>query len=776
MAVWVRVRSELRTRWRAVLALAVLVGITGGVVMAASAGARRTHTAYTRFVTAQNAWDVTIANDPSAGGDLKQLDAIARLPEVSQSVRGILDYADLGVGVPFFAPADGRIGTSINRFKLLEGRRFDPARLDEAVISFVAADRYGVHVGDLLRLNTNEEHTARVVGIEASPGEFPPQTVGLSPAVHLTPAAYRVMAAERDKDGNPPAESLVLRFKPGTDVDAVRRKIEGISPDAFGLVQRDLTSSTQRSFRLQSLALWILAGLTALVGLLVLSQVVARQVFIDARDDPTLGALGMTRTERVTAGILRAVLTGAAGALIAIGLAVLLSPLTPVGLARTAEPAPGLRVDGLVIGLGLLATLFVVPLLALVPIWRVQRARADVRRPSALASALSRAGFPVTTVTGARLALEPGRGRSAVPVKTTLATAVVAIVSVTAAFTFGASLDHLITTPRLFGESWDASYTSFGEASLLPDGATVLEQDRAVGAYSIGTFGEVNIDGRSAGVIALDLPRGSIVPPILAGRAPDRVGEIALGTRTLEHLHKRIGDRVQLAIAGEPGVSMRVVGRSVTPLFYGEARLGEGALMTFDSARRLDPRGEVVIPSDAVVRWAPGATAADKQRVFERLSTVAGRSLVTLPRETPTDIVNFGRVQNLPFVLGAVLALLGAATLAHTLVTAIGRRRRDLAVLKTMGFVRRQVTSTVGWQATTMVTIALLVGIPVGVAAGRWAWVLLAHQLGVVSEPVTPVPPVLLIIPATLLLANLIALVPGSLAARIRPALALRAE
>jgi ABC-type lipoprotein release transport system permease subunit len=126
--------------------------------------------------------------------------------------------------------------------------------------------------------------------------------------------------------------------------------------------------------------------------------------------------------------------------------------------------------------------------------------------------------------------------------------------------------------------------------------------------------------------------------------------------------------------------------------------------------------------------------------------------------------------------LGAVLALLGAATLTHTLVTAIGRRRRDLAVLKTIGFVRRQVTSTVAWQATTMVAIALLVGMPIGVALGRWAWTLLAGQLGVVSEPVTPLPPVLLVIPATLLVANLVSVVPGWLAGRIPPAVALRAE
>ena len=776
MAVWLRVGSELRARWRAALSLALLVGLTGGVVMAACAGARRTHTAYTRFVDAQNAWDVAISNDQSFGVTPEQVDAIARLPEVRTTVRGILDYADVGVGVPFFATDDPRVGTTINRFKLLEGRRPDPRRADEVLMSFAAADRYGVEVGDEITL-TFEGTQARVVGIEASPGEFPPQTVGLAPAIHPTPAAYEVFSRELDEEGNPPKESLLLQLEPGVNVDAFRRKVARISPEGFALSQRDLTTSTQRSFRLQSMALWLLGGLTLFVGLLTLSQAVARQVLIDARDDLTLGAVGMTRGQRLAIGLARAGLIGVAGAVVALFLAIVLSPLTPVGLARTAEPDPGLRLDGLVLGLGFLATLLVAPLLALVPAWRAQtRVANNIGRGSSLAGALSRSGFPITTVTGARLALEPGRGRTAVPVKTTLATAVVAIAAVAAAFTFGASLDRLVSTPRLFGQTWDTTFTTFGEADLLPDGNAVLERDPAVADFSIGAFGDITIDGRSVGVVALDLSHRSVVPPVVGGRVPERVREIALGKRTLEKLDKQIGDRVQVAFQDSPEVTMRIVGRSVTPIFFGEARLGEGALASYDSTPLFVTDPDEATASEAVVRWAPDATAADKQRVEAALAEVAGRTLVELPLETPTDIVNFGRVQNMPLVLGAVLALLGTATLAHTLVTAIGRRRRDLAVLKTMGFVRRQVTRTVAWQATTMVAIALLIGVPVGVAAGRWLWTLLANQLGVVSEPVTPLPSVLLIIPVTILLANLIAAVPASLAARIRPAVALRAE
>ena len=57
------------------------------------------------------------------------------------------------------------------------------------------------------------------------------------------------------------------------------------------------------------------------------------------------------------------------------------------------------------------------------------------------------------------MALEPGRGRTAVPVRTTIVTAALAIATVTAALVFAASLDHLVTTPRLYGWNWDVRMT-----------------------------------------------------------------------------------------------------------------------------------------------------------------------------------------------------------------------------------------------------------------------------------------------------------------------------
>jgi predicted lysophospholipase L1 biosynthesis ABC-type transport system permease subunit len=96
--------------------------------------------------------------------------------------------------------------------------------------------------------------------------------------------------------------------------------------------------------------------------------------------------------------------------------------------------------------------------------------------------------------------------------------------------------------------------------------------------------------------------------------------------------------------------------------------------------------------------------------------------------------------------------------------------------LKTLGFTRRQLRQAVAWQATTIATIALLIGLPVGIAGGRWAWHYLATQLGVLPEPAIPLTTIIITIPAALVLANLIATAPGQAAARTQPATILRTE
>jgi hypothetical protein len=71
-----------------------------------------------------------------------------------------------------------------------------------------------------------------------------------------------------------------------------------------------------------------------------------------------------------------------------------------------------------------------------------------------------------------------------------------------------------------------------------------------------------------------------------------------------------------------------------------------------------------------------------------------------------------------------------------------------------------------------------VIGLPIGVATGRWTWSAFANQFGILPDSAVSVATVVLLaIPATVPAGhNLIAAVPGGIAARMQPAQVLRAE
>jgi len=141
---------------------------------------------------------------------------------------------------------------------------------------------------------------------------------------------------------------------------------------------------------------------------------------------------------------------------------------------------------------------------------------------------------------------------------------------------------------------------------------------------------------------------------------------------------------------------------------------------------------------------------------------------------TPTSLVNFGEAVDFPLIFGAMLALFGAATLAHLLAVSVSRRRREVGLLKVLGFVNRQVASAVGWQATTLALIGVVVGVPLGVVAGRTIWNAFADNLGVVPVTVVPIWLLCVLVAGVVIVANVIAVVPALAATRSKPGELLR--
>jgi ABC-type antimicrobial peptide transport system permease subunit len=168
------------------------------------------------------------------------------------------------------------------------------------------------------------------------------------------------------------------------------------------------------------------------------------------------------------------------------------------------------------------------------------------------------------------------------------------------------------------------------------------------------------------------------------------------------------------------------------------------------------------------------AQAANK--IFAADKNAFGNSVSVLGVLQPVQIVNYRSVGSTPVILAVGLAVGAILALGLTLASSVRRRRRDLAMLKTFGFTRRQLAAVVAWQSTTTALVGVVVGIPLGIIIGRELWTLFARSIYAVPDPTVPVLSVLIVGVGTLVFANLVAALPGRSAARTPAALVLRAE
>ena len=801
---------EIRVRWPGWVALALLAGLAGGVVLTAAAGARRTDSAYPRFLTVSKASDVLVSPAGNGAGGYDK--ALARLPGAAAvaPVVGLQALppgpgGKLDGGAVVMAPLDGRVGRTLEIPKMLAGRQPRPNRPDEVMINEIGAQALHVRVGSRLEMGAVagsgsgpvRRLSERVVGIMVQRGSVVPVTqLDAVPSIVASEALFRELGP-----GYLAFDGAYVKLRPGTTVSEFSNRAQALAskyPATGGQVfVADLAAqaaAVERSIRPQAVALGLFALVLAVTALLVVGQAASRQLLAASRDNGALAALGMTRGQLLAAGLIEVAVAVAAGAALACGVAVAASPLMPIGPARTAEPDPGLSVDVPVLAVGFAAT--VILLLARVawPAWRLASARHAAGRDAAgapgrrsqAAERLARAGAPVSAVTGLRLAFDPGQGRTAVPVRSALAGLVLSVAAVAAAVTFGANLLHLVHTPRLYGQTWDA------EVDLGFGGFTPQQFERltahvpGLSGWTYGVHGTVTIGNTVIPAIGLVPGRGPVASPtLLSGRLPHSAREIVLGTSVLRQIGKSIGQSVPVAPAGSPAAPAAIVGRAIFPYFgqggYTTTDLGEGAVVT---PAALMPQSSAAAAGSgynfALLKFAPGprhaADIAAFGRAMARYCATVQQPTCVITDQRPNGASNYARIDATPEVLAGVLAVLGLAVLAQFAMSSARRRRREFAILKTLGLLRRQLAAITAWQVTVLTALALLVGLPLGVAVGHWAWALFADEVGLSTDAITPVTVVLLMVPAAILAAIAVTLPAGRHSARLSPAAALRSE
>ena len=134
------------------------------------------------------------------------------------------------------------------------------------------------------------------------------------------------------------------------------------------------TAAVQRSIRPQAVALALFALCLAVTALVVTGQLATRLIRNASVGVRALAAMGMTRPQLQAAALVQVVTAAAAGAVLACGTAVAASPLMPIGPARLAEPAPGVSVDGVVLGVGAVGIVLLMLAWTAWPAWRASTA------------------------------------------------------------------------------------------------------------------------------------------------------------------------------------------------------------------------------------------------------------------------------------------------------------------------------------------------------------------------------------------------------------------
>lgn len=784
-AVVVWVRADWRRRRRSLVALALLSGLAGAVVLTAVAGARQTASSFERLADDSNAADVA-ADVGAVDPDI--VDKIARLPMVEVSASFTLVFAlvdgveaDLGIRIP----RDERFGVEIERGRVLRGRNPASDRPDEVVVNETAAALIGVDVGDevdVATLTPEQVQEAdyfppkgpllqfRVVGVVRSTDDVIEDAEG---GFLASPALYDVIHGRVDEF----TTYLGVTLAPGATAADFNAAVADLIPpeqEYFTLSLGDRSKAARGAISAAASGLAVFALVAAAAGVVAVGQAVGRHLSATQDDAETLRGLGITSSARSAALVLLAVPVGVGGAVVAALVAWLASPIMPVGLARRAEPDPGLAADWSVLVGGGLAIVVVVLVAATITAALLTRRRAATPRsprPSGVTAAVARAGAGPVAVNGVRLALD--RRAPALPVRSAIGGVALAILGVVAVLTVSASLDRLLAAPERWGYGWDLMLNF--TADEVDDAAVRLaEDDRLIGAARWdGGFSYV--DGEGVRAYGLTPLTGDIGFSLQSGRQPVTPGEVVLGPATAERLGVEPGDRIE--VAPEPrapdAAPVVVVGIALFP-DDGEGSFA-GAVGYFGSAfaeHAIAP--DLFEASQVVTRLAPGldidmvAAALDE----EYPESVSGESLPI----RPAQVANLGSVRSLPQWLAVFVSLLGIASLVHVLVTTVWRRGGELATLRSLGITPRQIQGCIVWQATTIAALGLVVGVPLGLIAGDAAWFAITDPIGVATDTDRPV----LLYVATgwlaLLVAGIAALAPGRRAWGQRPADGLRGD
>jgi hypothetical protein len=764
------------------LVVGVLTGLAGGLATGLVASAGRTGSVVDRLLAVTHLSDVFVSA-PSLTAE--SVDELRRVPGVEGAAL-LAPVAMVSPGAGFVnvtASVDGHFGVDVDVARLVRGRAASVDASDEMVVGEPIAELFGVDVGDVVRFDSYSPEQVAAWGEEGPTEEE--ASVHLGPTVNLEVVGITRHPADLTSDD---PLSYFIALPPGflrayggsigqwprfavvdigespspaeeSSIAAAVRRIVG-EEAAFEEAGEQAGGPLKSTLDFVAVSMLVLAAAVTVAGLVVAGLVVVRIVARAVDDTVPLAAMGMTTGERaraVNVALLpAAVVTGVVT--FAVGLAT--SAILPFGLARRAEPDPGLRADALVHALGAaVATVLVVGIVAAVVARAVRRPISERPHASAVVAALARIGLPVAPLVGVDLALGSSRGRLRGANQVATVAVVMATLAGVGALVLTASVTHLESTPATYGSTWDFV--------VRDEDAETLVTDPAVASVGLVRTGPITLDGRPVVVRGITSLKGALPVLVVDGRPPQR-GEIVLGKRTMDDLDVGIGDTI-VARGSLHERPLRVVGEAVFAGVIDVPEAGWGAAVPLTEFEALGSEGDT--GAGGTIGLADGVDPTEfAARVQARLQDPP----TTV--EPPVELARLREIQAFPWILGGFLVIAGLLGVAHAIVTTVRRRRPDLAVLRSIGLSSGGVYRAISAHALVLAIVGVAIGIPLGVAAGQSLWRALANSLGVVVTVNVPWAAIASAAVITTLAIAALALIPARTAARTSIAESLRAD
>jgi hypothetical protein len=279
----------------------------------------------------------------------------------------------------------------------------------------------------------------------------------------------------------------------------------------------------------------------------------------------------------------------------------------------------------------------------------------------------------------------------------------------------------------------------------------------------------VGSGGENARLMAFAAGPDDLGPVVISGRRPAGDAEVLLNPLLADALGVQIGDRVELTISefgveGEADVlpidlptgTFDVVGTGAVPL--GDDAYDISIATTIAGYRSLLPPDEAkAIAGGADFLLLNRADGVSTEQIVDRLADLG----VTYEPIAPTsdefldNIVSVDRTstESVPDLLGVLMAFAGGSVLVYTVVTTIGRNRRDLGIAQALGFDRSLIQRSARVAGAAQAVAGLLVAVPGGIIIGRAAWQVYERSLGVVPGTAVPAFDISLVVIAALALA-----------------------